>query len=265
MGRSSSKLARIPQRIREDLKIVGLTRNWREILTSKVLVKPFRTVALRNGVTLFAPQEVALDFLFHEIWIDELYSPEGYEIRDGETVVDIGANIGVFSMYAATRARNVRVKSYEPFPENAGFFRKNQSESCAINVEFHEVAVAGSAGNRTLKIYDSWILHSLAEALSQEEGIRVQCVTLDDVFEDIDTCGLLKVDCEGGEYEILYGASHSTLGKISRVICEFNQVDDSERNGLALKAFLERIGFVVDDFRLLDPKTGLIVAKRKDG
>lgn len=256
------KISRLPKRIATDLKIISIASNWFELLRAKSANRGFSTVRLRNGVVMSSPPEVALNFLFHEIWLDEFYAPKGYEIATNETVIDIGANIGVFALWAATRAKNVRVKSYEPFPKNADFFVSNVASSKLTNIEFKATAVAGDAGSRTLRVDESWILHSLTEKESGEQGVEVDCVSLDMVFADIEKCDLLKLDCEGGEYEIFYAASLESLKKIGRIVCEFNVLDMETRNGDALSKFLLNNGFVVEEMKMLDPGSGFMCARR---
>jgi len=163
------KIVRIPKRIKQDLQIIGLAKNWKEILASKLSGKPLRTVRLRNGIIMNAPAEVDLGFLFHEIWLDKFYEPPGYTIAANERLVDIGGNIGVFAFYAATRARGIVVDSFEPFPQNAKYFVDNQKASALRNVTFHEAAVAGKNGTRTLHVEDSWLLHSLTDKTLQKK------------------------------------------------------------------------------------------------
>jgi FkbM family methyltransferase len=259
---SIDRLSRIPKRITDDLKIFRLAKNWREILAAKMRRQPLRSIRLRNGVVIDSPSEVSLNFLFHEIWIREFYAPRGYSIKANETVIDIGANIGVFATWAATRATNVKVLSFEPFPSNGEFFEHNIRASGLKNIEFHVAAVADSNGKRTLRVSDFWILHSLLERGSDADGIEVDCVSLDHVFRSITKCDLLKLDCEGGEYEILYSASPATISKIERVVCEFNVLDDEDRNGKSLGEFLSSNGFRVEKLERLDETSGFVCARR---
>jgi len=261
----TARLSRIPKRVRDDLKIIRLLKNWREVLSAKASNVGYDHLVFRNGVELRAPSEVTLDFLFHEIWIDETYAPPGYEIDRGDTVVDIGANIGVFALWAATRAEGIRVKSYEPFPKNAEYFLTNLSASKSTSIEFYQVAVADSEGTRTLHVDDAWILHSLNAKGSEEEGLTVDTITLDTVFADVEACNLLKLDCEGSEYEIMYSASDETLSKIEKIVCEFNNVDEGRQNGASLRDFLLSRGFVIDPSGPLDGESGFLCARRVHG
>lgn len=258
-----SRLARIPKRVADDLKIVRLAKNWREILAVKLTQEPLRYIILRNGVVLRSPEQVSLNFLFHEIWVDEVYAPPGYEINDGDVVVDIGANIGVFAMYAATRAKGVDVWSFEPFPKNAEYFRENLRSSNLNNIHLYQVAVGGSEGRRVLHVDNAWILHSLTEEGSDEDGLEVECITLDRLFGKIEVCDLLKMDCEGSEYEILYSAADETISKIRRIVCEFNNADSEVRNGIALREFLISKGFSIDPSGPLDGESGFLCARRR--
>ncbi len=256
------RLLRLPSRVIDDLKIIKLVENWRDVLQAKSRHDSVLSIKLRNGVVLNSPKEVSLNFLFHEIWIDEFYAPRGYAIKADETIVDIGANIGVFAVWAATRAHNVKVKSYEPFPQNSEYFRSNVKESSLKNIEFHSVAVADEIGVRTLKVENSWILHSLTDRNADGTGIEVECVSLDSILSEVKRCDFLKLDCEGGEYEILYAASDDTLNKVKRIVCEFNVLDRLNNNGEALSAFLLDKGYFVDEIRMLEGECGLICAKR---
>lgn len=261
---SATRIGRLPKRIRDDLKIVTKARNWRQILRAKLTREPISSIELRNGVILNAPPQIDLNFLFHEIWIDEFYAPTGYEIRPGETIVDIGGNIGVFATWAATKQPRVRVLSFEPFPANAKVFQANQQASRLDNIEFRAAAVGSSDGRRTLRVEDSWILHSLAAAGSTEGGVEVDCVSLDTALADVERCDFLKLDCEGGEYEALYSAAPQTISKVGRIVCEYNRLDEDERNGQGLSRFLVANGFAVDEIRELDATSGFICARRRD-
>lgn len=261
---SLGRISRIPKRIGDDLKILRMAENWKEIFSAKLKGTRLGAVRLRNGVVMRAPAAVDLNFLFHEIWIDEFYAPAGYEIRPGETVIDIGANIGVFAAWAATKAKGVTVYSFEPFPANAEYFQRNIEDSGLKNIRFRMAAVADSDGTRTLHVEDSWILHSLTRKDSGEKGVEVEAVSLDSIMAEAGKCDLLKLDCEGGEYEILYPASDETLAKIGRIVCEFNTTDGERQNGEGLRDFLRTKGFAIDELKQLDATSGFICARRHD-
>lgn len=257
------RISRIPKRIQHDLKIIGLAKNWKDILFSKISHKPLLSVRLRNGVVIDSPEEGDLNFLFHEIWLDELYAPTGYEIKSNDIVFDIGGNIGVFALYAATKASDVKVISFEPFPQNAAFFESNLNNSQLKNVTLFNQAVAGKSIKRVLNVNESWIKHSLSEENIESKGINVDCISLNQVFEKFTHCDLLKLDCEGSEYEILYSSSPQTLKKIRKIVIEFHNLDNENKNGNSLRLFLEENNYKVDAFHPLDINSGFICARKK--
>lgn len=263
------RLARIPKRLQQDWQIASLLKNWREVLYSKLTGKSIEAIDFRSGLILRSPPQVRLDFLFQEVWLDEIYCPPGYEIKNEDIVIDIGANIGVFAAYAATRASNVKVLAFEPFPENTDWLRKNVSENNLSNVTVHGQAVAAVTEERTLQTSDSWIMHSLSETEAKESetieeedehSIHVKCVSFNDIIEGIPKCDLLKIDCEGSEYEIFYSSTAETLKKIGKIVGEFHPRDANKKNGKALCNYLESKGFAITTFVTFENETGIFCA-----
>lgn len=259
---TTRQLKNIPKRVKDDLKIISLAANWKDILRSKLERSELLRIELRGGSVLAAPPEVSLNFLFHEIWIEKFYTAPGYEIKNEDIVIDIGANIGVFALWAICQAKNVAVHSFEPFPGNAEYLRRNVEDSKAVGIFVYEKAVAATNGKRRLGVSDSWILHTLTEDKGEGRSIEVDCISLDSVVEPLPHCDLLKLDCEGGEGEILSAASELTLSKIDKIVCEFNFRPEDGKKGAELQDLLERNGYVVDELRVLNDESGILRARR---
>ena len=262
------RLGRIPKRVHQDWQIASLLKNWRAVLYSKLTGKSVDTIEFRNGLILRGPPQVRLDFLFQEVWLDEIYCPPDYKINNENIVIDIGANIGVFAAYAATCAEDVEVLAFEPFPENAGWLRRNVDENNLSNVTVYEQAVAGVTEERALEISSSWIEHSLSGTINETGNtadktgqiLKVQCRSFDDVMNNVPKCDLLKIDCEGSEYEIFYLSSSETLSKVRRIVGEFHPRDKNTNNGKALCSFLETNGFDITHYEMFANETGIFHA-----
>ncbi|HEX8070879.1 MAG TPA: FkbM family methyltransferase [Pyrinomonadaceae bacterium] len=257
-----ARLARIPERCARDFRQIVLLKNWREALVAGWRRRPLPRVQLRNRVVIDGPASIDLEFLFQEIWLRHTYDPPGYAIEAGDTVIDVGANIGVFAAYAATRAEGVRVYAYEPFPENARWLRQNVAASGLTNVRVREQAVAGATGPRRLHTDpDSWIMHSLTAAPG--DGIEVNCISLADVFaqEELTRCDLLKLDCEGSEYEILEACPPDVLRRVRKIVGEYHQGPAHGGTGRGLCQFLEARGFKIDSFEETGPNCGYFTAR----
>lgn len=263
LSQKISRLGRIPARCRNDARLVWMLENWREALAAEWNRTPLKRVKLRSGVELEGPDSVGLDFLFHETWVRGLYSPPGYEVGRGDVVIDVGANIGVFALYAATRAPGVRVLAYEPFPGNVKWLRRNVERSGLTNVEVRERAVGGRTGARVLHVSDDWIMHSLSgDGAAAPGGLEVECVSFDDLMrgEGVGRCDLLKLDCEGSEYEILEGCAPETLARVRRIVGEYHEGPGIGGTGRGLRRFLESRSFRVDRFEEMDVGNGVLCA-----
>jgi FkbM family methyltransferase len=225
-----NRISRIPARIKQDARIIKLVSNWREVLSAKLHRRSLEKVYFRNGMVLEVPPGgIDLLFLIHEIWVEKIYERSGYEIKPGHIVIDIGGNIGAFALWAAGCAPGVSIYSYEPFPQNVEYLEKNAKASKLENIKVFQAAVAGENGERLLRVEDSWVGHSLSDNAEEGRGIKVETITLDNILEQVGRCDFLKIDCEGGEYEIFYSSKPETLRKIDRIVCEYH--DGTGGNG----------------------------------
>jgi len=168
--------------------------------------------------------------MFYEVWGKKDYDIPGFTLTENMTVVDVGANQGFFSLYAASKGATVY--AFEPCAENLGVLSWNvERNGLRGHVKMFNTAVAGKEGRVVLFVgMDSAgsILSgtvSICNADRGGEGVQtrsVESVTLDSLLRDlhIQRCDLLKMDCEGAEYEILRNTSADSFRKIARISME---------------------------------------------
>jgi FkbM family methyltransferase len=199
---------------------------------------------MRCGINLYTRHNRSDFHMIDEIWAFRKYDYFGYKVNPGEVVVDIGANIGTFSLYAAKVCGASRVISFEPFPDNYKILSNNVDQNLLRNVTCINEAVAGDRGNRSLGL-DSVDpgSHSLVTG-SFGRTVEVECCTLEDIFQrfSLTKIDYLKMDCEGAEYEILENAI-SRLQQIGRISMETHTT--SNRKAEDLERLLCRNGFDV--------------------
>ncbi|MEP9349368.1 FkbM family methyltransferase [Xanthobacter sp. KR7-225] len=204
---------------------------------------------LRGGGRILVPREVMHEF--KEVFFDEAYlagMPLG--VKEGATVVDIGANIGAFSVFAATRFKGCRVIAFEPDPVNFAVLARNAEGVPARAITPVERAIAGSAGTLVFHRGDAeGVSTSGSLVRSTGEKITVEAVTLEEAFaaQGIATCDLMKMDCEGAEFDILYGASDAVLARIRQMVVEIHDQGRGTRTRAAVIAHLAAKGFQVKD------------------
>ncbi len=218
-----------------------------------------------NGIRIEVPRRLLQTF--KEIFMDECYMKGlGYPLREAPTVIDIGANAGYFSLFALSRFRGSRVFAFEPVPANFRLLKRQRELNPKADMTCVPKAVAGQAGELELA-FDSADAFStsatvLGGASGQPDTIRVAAITLRDIFAEhhIDRCDLLKLDCEGAEYGILYGCSSEDLRRIRQIAMEVHRGPGPEENIDALDKFLRTNGF-----KTRWRPVGMLWAWREDG
>lgn len=156
---------------------------------------------------------------FLDIWtVKEVILDRCYNIysnmQKGDIVIDIGASIGDFSILASKKA--YKVYSVEMNNKLIRLFKKNID-------------------------------------INQAKGINIinkRLTSLDDLFRKyrISHCNFLKIDCEGGEYEIFKNTSSKTLKKIKYIAFEIHLFDNEmKKNYLWLKKFLLKNKFTLKE------------------
>ncbi len=207
--------------------------------------KQGRTIFLRNGLFLYTdnPDDISS---ISTILIKDEYDLNSVEDNKERVIVDIGANKGYFTALAAKNNLH-KVFAYEPIPETFNKLKKNITDNNLTNVTLFNAGVAGVAEDRKFSFSeDKSILSSMVFAIG-ENSIIVTCTTLEKIFSDnqISKIDLLKLDCEGAEFETIYQSSDETLSKISTLKMEYhNEEGDSHNNIERLSEFLLAKGFV---------------------
>lgn len=153
-------------------------------------------------------------------------------LRSGCTVLDIGASVGVLTLFAARIVgTGGRVVAIEAEAENHAELRRNLSLNQFPGVEVHRLAVTDYIGTATLHVFPSakrgW--HGLGRTegsgFAAVDTQQVPCITLDEFLEreDLRQIDLMKIDIEGAEPEAFSGAQKTLrAGLIKRIVFELS-------------------------------------------
>jgi FkbM family methyltransferase len=153
---------------------------------------------------------------------------EQLRIREGDVIVDAGANVGDFTLLAAIRTGpNGRVIAIEPEPRNASLLRRNLAINNLSNVIVVEAALSDSVGTATFKregIYS----RLLNEDDRYEYALKVGTITLDRLKADLklSRIDIVKMDIEGGEVDALTG--QVCLQEVKQIAVEAHGVSNRE-------------------------------------
>jgi FkbM family methyltransferase len=131
-------------------------------------------------------------------------------IDAADVFVDVGANVGFFTCLA--RARGKAVIAVEPFPLNITSISRNLAANGWTDVEVHRVALADRAGEGTLYGRDTLASRVKGWAVADDSWRQPIALTTLDALLDARFAGsrlAIKIDVEGGEHDVLRGASQT--------------------------------------------------------
>lgn len=180
-----------------------------------------------------------------ETWWLHIYQRYVKTLPKKPIVIDVGAHIGSFSLYMTSQYPQCTLYAFEPDPNNFDLLKEN----IALNhmeqrILPFQTALGSQAGkhNTLYKHPYNFGMHTLQKA-KKEPGapsLPVKTILLDDIFQKfrIEVCDLLKLDCEGGEYEIILTSSEKTLRRIKNIALEYHKGGNIQE----VKKYLEKSG-----------------------
>jgi FkbM family methyltransferase len=196
-----------------------------------------------------------------EVFRTHLYDRlPGFAAQQGDVVVDIGANIGAFSLFQAQRG--AIVYAYEPNP--ACFERLSRAiehNHLAARVYASNQAVGAVVGHGTLEVLPmatpSGVMHWDPAGPTRVTTLAEICAV-----HNLAQIDLLKIDTEGSELAILQGAG-DTLARVQRVLLEYHSTALLD----ACSRLLAQHGFVIEKHlrQVPLPQVGVLYASRAPG
>lgn len=243
---------------------------------------------LDNGMTIVHQTREETDALYQEIFKNRSYERGGVVIPDGDTVIiDVGANIGMFSLYVSSRNPRAKVYAIEPVPDLCHKLRENLRRYAPLS-EVKQLAIGISEGVEEFTFYsrmsvlssmsrfaslsdDQLMLKTLldnelirgnldaAELLEHStelfdwrlERSQLQCpvISISHLIseEGIQRVGLLKIDVQRAEFDVLHGINDELWPRIDQIVIEVhdNHANDSPGNVEIARRFLQRRGYRV--------------------
>ncbi|HEX5405294.1 MAG TPA: FkbM family methyltransferase [Pseudonocardiaceae bacterium] len=215
---------------------------------------------LPNGRNVFSINRNETDYLYKEIFEDQAYiNPGAAELSERPVIFDIGANIGLFAIFAAERWPGSHIVCFEPVPEVFDVLRRNIAD--IPGAAARNVAVGASRETREIVYYPRYTilsgfdaeagadratveqyLRNVANGIDDEETrdvvlgsmdemladrfeqttVAVQLERLTDAVADLGVAriDLLKVDVEGSEVQVLQGMDDAVWQMVGSAVIE---------------------------------------------
>jgi len=195
------------------------------------------------------------------VWLIEEYKKENFEIKPNDVVIDVGAHIGLFTIYASQFCTNGKIYSFEPFVDNYELLLENITLNNLDNVKSFNQAISNS--NEPIKLFlnDDESGHSMFSQSSK--SIIVDSISLQKFFDEnqIKHCNFLKLDCEGAEYEIIKNLPFEYFQKIDKLVIEYHMADLHPELLIELKETLSQQNFEIETKKLFSD-IGFLYAKK---
>ncbi len=177
--------------------------------------------------------------------------------------LDVGANIGVYSMALARLAPDGKIYAFEPSTEAFGHLNRNLAENDINNVEAFNCAIgdkSGTVGYHFIPEFSAWsrTVDSGSEtntSLLAPDAVStdVACTTIDEFVAEnaIERLDVIKIDVEGDELKVLEGAKKTLESLRPMVVLEFNCVTLAIIKGLSLPVAIKEIRGLFDHVHLI--------------
>ncbi|MDC0450771.1 FkbM family methyltransferase [Nitrosopumilus sp.] len=212
------------------IKIIFKLKNWTCPIFHYFNLKNNECVAeFRNGIKCIIRNRSDTVVFLENFFLDSYDRVEGFMIKENDTVIDIGAHIGYFTIYAAKKAKKGKVISFEPSKESFKVLKNNLKINNIQNVNIENIGVRNETGNSILYVdRDNEIGNSM---FSNDKNLikeNVQVTSITEIIKkyNIKSIDLLKLDCEGAEYEIILKLPINILNKIKRISMEVHKIDN---------------------------------------
>ena len=238
-------------------------------------------LVLPNGLEVFQLNPAETQQFYEDIFVHETYTRHGVSLPEDACVLDVGANIGLFSLFVHQRCRHARIHAFEPAPPLFDLLQRNVQLQGARGVVAHRCGISSSQGSATLTFYPrssgmssfhadkreeqdvldvvmrnqlkdrpeelaALLDHSADVLEARFDGERHVCSmrTLGEVIdtEALDRIDLLKIDVQKSEYEVLLGIRASQWARISQIVME---VHDLRGRLQMARALLESQGYSI--------------------
>jgi len=252
--------------LRSIFTLLGGARPIGSVLGLNLLPKPKapKQIRLRSGVRMKVRSAMDL-WSMKETMLDRYYEVFGFPLKEGWQIVDIGAAFGEFSVHAAAFSVKNQVYAFEPNPESFRLLEENLALNQLKNLQTFQVAVWSEDGRVAIDMGSGEALKFTTAETSQGEispdQLPVEAWSLATLFKNLglEQVDLLKLDCEGAEYEILMKARPEVLKRVKRIVMEYHDIPEHQHDKLA--NFLRASGFTVEVFNsIVHDKIGYLRA-----
>lgn len=195
--------------------------------------------------------------VFKEIFMADVYNIESLRraLPDDPLVIDIGANAGFFDILLLSKTKNAQIYAYEPLSSNIEQMRSVASSNRRFgkSVIINPFAVTGTPCEM-LRLYvqdteDNQVVASSLKGfdIGNTKELWIPAISLSEILAGIPKAkvDLVKMDCEGSEYDIILNTPQDAIRRIERMLIEVHDID-SQFNIKTISQHLAKLGYDVN-------------------
>jgi FkbM family methyltransferase len=193
--------------------------------------------------------------VFKEIFMEDVYEIDtlSKQLPYNPTIIDIGANAGFFCLQLLSKIERATIYAYEPMLANVTLFKKTVENNDKIKDAIHisQMAVTGTKKD-FLALYaepeeKNQVVASVFSDFNKNNLTRIQvpCITLEEIINNngLMNIDLLKLDCEGSEYDIIYNSSPNIFLLIQKMTIEVHNIDADKCNIDYFNKYIQSLGY----------------------
>lgn len=208
-----------------------------------------KKINLPNNLECYYLSKKETEFIFSEVFTEQQYIRNGITINEGDCIFDVGANIGLFSLFVSRLKKQVKIYAFEPIKQIFEVLQENTRLHSIANISLFNYGLSSEnnskklftfypnmAGNSTTRpldkleqrdVMNATLNKDMVEYLFQSEEVSGEVKTLSSVINELDirSIDLLKIDVEGEEYNVLLGINQNQWSKIKQIVVEVHDID----------------------------------------
>ena len=163
-------------------------------------------ITVKNGIRIYNPRLYPLNEIFSEYY-EDYYS--NFDINyENRIIIDIGANSGDSALFFASKG--AKIYGFEPVKEYYEIAKKNieLNDSLKNNIKIFNYGVSYKKGTLSIDSMDS-----VSSYINDNDSYEIEVVSIEEILNHVSP-DLLKMDCEGCEFEIIENCDLSMFNEI---------------------------------------------------
>ena len=248
------------------MKLIFRVTNWTCPIFKYFNLKDDECVAkFRNGTKCIIRNKSDSVVFLENFFLDSYTQEKGFDIKENDLIIDVGGHVGYFTIYAAKKAKNGKIITFEPSKESFNVLKNNLKINNIQNVIIENVGVGAKSGTAILNVD---MTHGIGNSIfyssknSEKEDIRI--TTIPEIVKKykIESIDLLKLDCEGAEFEIILNMPSAILNITKKISMELHEIENFD-----IEKFLAKNNFLVRREYLLKktkPNWPILYAKNQN-